>query len=106
VRFFLDHDVPDPVGDVLRQAGHSVTKLREVLPLSAEDPEVFAYAVTREMILITCNRDDFLPLAAEQPHPGLIILIRRRNRHGETSRVMKLVDHAGESGLANNINFA
>jgi hypothetical protein len=32
VKFFLDHDVPAEVGRVLRQVGHEVIELRQVLP--------------------------------------------------------------------------
>jgi hypothetical protein len=33
VKFFLDHDVPTEVGRVLRQEGHEVIELRQVLPV-------------------------------------------------------------------------
>ena len=41
---FLDHDVPVEVARVLRQEGHEVTELREVLPIRASDVEVFSHA--------------------------------------------------------------
>jgi hypothetical protein len=44
VKFFLDHDVPVEVARVLRQEGHEVTELREVLPIRASDVEAFSYA--------------------------------------------------------------
>jgi predicted nuclease of predicted toxin-antitoxin system len=106
MRFFLDNDVPDRVGDLLNEAGFEVTKLREMLPVTTDDPEVFEYTKSSGMILITCNRDDFLPLASTMPHPGIIILIRRDNRLLEGSRVLHLIERAGEQGLRNNINFA
>jgi hypothetical protein len=56
--------------------------------------------------MLTCNRDDFLPLAAKRSHPGLIILIRRRTRQSECAHLLRLIDRAGEAGLAGNINFA
>ena len=64
MKFFLDHDVPVEVALVLRQEGHEVTELREVLPIRASDVEVFSYAREHGLFLITCNRDDFLALAA------------------------------------------
>lgn len=36
----------------------------------------------------------------------LIILVRRRSRQIETSRLLMLLKNAGEQGLANNINIA
>jgi predicted nuclease of predicted toxin-antitoxin system len=106
VRFFLDHDIPAELARVLRSAGHEVVELHEVLPITARDDEVFKHAVTNSMYMVTCNRDDFLPLAAQQSHPGLIILIRRRTRQAECAHLLALIDRAGETGLNGNINFA
>ena len=106
MRFFLDHDVPTEVGRVLRQEGHEVIELRQVLPVQASDFEAFGYAREHNLFLITCNRDDFLALAAGHPNPGMIILVRRRSRHAECGHLLALLSRAGESGLHRNINFA
>jgi hypothetical protein len=45
VKFFLDHDVPAEVGRVLRQVGHEVIELRQVLPPHASDFEALEYFV-------------------------------------------------------------
>jgi hypothetical protein len=55
---------------------------------------------------MTCNRDDFLKLAATQPHHGVIILIRRKSRARERAALLRLLERAGETGLRDNINFA
>jgi predicted nuclease of predicted toxin-antitoxin system len=78
VRFLLDQDVPDDIEYSLAALGHEVLKLREVLPRTAPDEEILRLAGERDAILITCNRDDFLAIAGQVPHAGLIILIRRR----------------------------
>jgi predicted nuclease of predicted toxin-antitoxin system len=44
VKFFLDDDVPTEVGRVLRQEGHEVIELRQVLPAHASDFRAFGYA--------------------------------------------------------------
>jgi len=106
VNFLFDHDVPDRVADLLRQAGHSVSKLREVLPVRSTDRRVFTYSVTAGLILITCNGDDYIKLAKRGTHPGLIILIRRRSRLAESAALLGLIEKAGADGLRNNINFA
>ncbi len=56
--------------------------------------------------MITCNRDDFLKLAAKGPHLRLIILIRRRSPQAECANLLRLIRKAGEQGLQGNINFA
>ena len=106
MKFFLDHDVPAEVARVLRQEEHEVTELRQVLPVQATDLEVLRYAREKSLFLITCNRDDFLPLATDLSNSGVIILVRRRSRHAECGRLLALLRRAGESGLSGNINFA
>ena len=106
MRFLLDHDVPERVADVLRQAGHSVLVLREVLPKETSDPLVLAYAREHQLLVVTCNRDDFLELYRLGNHPGVIILIRRKSRIAECAALLRLIEQAGESGLTGNINFA
>jgi predicted nuclease of predicted toxin-antitoxin system len=106
VRFLLDHDVPERVGDVLQQEGHSVTYVRNVLAPDAPDTEVLQHANAKELILVTCNRDDFVRLAESASHHGIVVLIRRHSRLAECSSLLRLVRNAGESGLAGNINFA
>jgi predicted nuclease of predicted toxin-antitoxin system len=106
VNFFLDHDVPVEVGRVLRLKGHSVERLDEALPVETEDLAALRYARRKELVVVTCNRGDFLQLAAVEPHAGLIILVRRRSRVAECAAILRLLDRAGESGLRNNINYA
>ena len=104
--FFLDQDVPDDLALWLRHRGHTVTCLRDVLPVTTPDPAVLAHAHTHGAILITCNRDDFLALRPDGEHPGIVILIRRRTRPAEIAGMQTLLAGAGEQGLANNVNFA
>jgi predicted nuclease of predicted toxin-antitoxin system len=107
VRFLLDHDIPDDIARLLRHWGHEVTVLREVLPVTTPDEEIFSYICQHELVVITCNRNHFLALAGEtDTHPGLIVLIRRRTRHMECARLHMLMVRAGDDGIAGNINFA
>ena len=107
MRFFLDHDVPGDIALLLRYWNHEAILSREVLPVETTDENAFAYARANGLITITCNRIDSLALAANQPnHPGLIILVRRRTRQTESSRLLMLLKNAGEQGLKNNLNFA
>jgi predicted nuclease of predicted toxin-antitoxin system len=106
VKFFLDHDVPAELGRMLRLKGHEVQILSEVLPQETADLSALHYAAGKGMIVITCNRGDFLKLAEAEPHVGIIILVRRRTRIAECASVLRLIQRAGESGVRNNINFA
>jgi predicted nuclease of predicted toxin-antitoxin system len=106
VNFFLDHDVPDDVGRVLRRKGHSVQSLKDVLPQDADDLDGLRYATERRLVVITCNRRDFLRLVQSEPYTGLIILVRRRTRVAECAAILRLLDRAGDTGILHNINFA
>ncbi|MFM8790213.1 MAG: hypothetical protein ACKOEI_10245, partial [Chthoniobacterales bacterium] len=64
------------------------------------------YAAGKKAIMLTCNRNDFLALAAAGSHSGLIVLIRRRSALYESGHLLKLLCKAGASGLEGNINFA
>lgn len=106
MRFFLDHDIPAEIARVLRHEGHCVIELHDVLNIESTDQQVFTYAWEQNLLMLTCNRDDFLTLAATQPNPGLIILIRRKSRQSECAHLLMLLDRAGTLGLQGNINFA
>jgi predicted nuclease of predicted toxin-antitoxin system len=106
VKFLLDHDVPAAVKDALERHEHEIIRLTDLLPRTASDETVFAAAQSNQCVMITCNRDDFLKLAAKRPHMGLIILIRRRSPQAECANLLRLIRKAGEQGLQGNINFA
>jgi predicted nuclease of predicted toxin-antitoxin system len=106
VRFLLDHDVPDDLSYLLEQLGHDVMLLRKALPGDSYDEAVLQFACEAGCILLTCNRDDFLHLAATKPHCGVVVVIRRRTRGEERVALFRLLERAGETGLRNNVNFS
>jgi predicted nuclease of predicted toxin-antitoxin system len=106
VKFLMDEDVPIEAARCLRQAAHEVLLVADALGIRTDDADVWRHAVQTQFIVVTCNRQDFLPLAGTEPATGLIILIRRRTRQAECSHLLQLVASAGETGLKCNINFA
>jgi len=106
VRFLVDEDVAMEVVRCLRQAGHEVSLVTEVLGVRTDDVDIWHHAVRTETIVVTCNRQDFLKLAGTAPETGVIILNRRRTRQAECRHVLELLSSAGEVGLLGNINFA
>lgn len=106
MNFLLDHDVPDELRHLLEHLGHRVDRLRDVLPPTTSDAAVLDYGFRHGLVVITCNRDDFLRLGREQPHDGIVIVIRRRSRAAERAALLRLIETAGEEGLTGNINFA
>ena len=106
MNFLLDNDVPEELSYLLEHLGHHVSRVREALPRAASDAAVLDYAFHHDRIVITCNRDDFLQLARQRPHRGIVIVIRRRSRAAERAALLRLIERAGAEGLADNINFA
>jgi len=106
VKFLFDNDVPDDLSFLLLQLGHEVSLLRQVLAQDASDLRVLEVAHQNGLVLLTCNRDDFLQLAKDKPHDGIIVVIRRNTRAAERAALLRLLEAAGEDGIRNNINFA
>ena len=71
--FLGDQCVPASITDALRDAGHRVLLLREVLPIRALDPIVLAKARELDAILVSLN-GDFSDIVAYPPaeHGGII----------------------------------
>ncbi len=111
MKFFLDHDVPDEVEQLLRYRKHGARRLRDVLPVTTPDQLIFDFAQRQQQVIISCNRNHFLKLAREavegrKPFAGLIILVRRRTRQSECAHLLSLLRRAGETGITGNINLA
>jgi predicted nuclease of predicted toxin-antitoxin system len=90
----------------LAAMGHEVFKLRELLDVQTTDENVLRFASANNLILITCNRDDFVRGARDIPHVGIIILVRRISRMRERVALFRLLEKAGDGGIRNNINLA
>ena len=106
MKFLFDHDVPDDLSYLLEQLGHDVTLLRKALPGDSSDETILQFAHDAECILLTCNRDDFLRLAATKSHHGIVIVVRRRTRGEERVALFRLLERAGATGLRTNENSA
>jgi len=104
VKFLLDQDVPEDLSYLLRELGHEVSLLRDVMSADAPDVAVLQFASDTRGVLLTCNRDDFLHLSEHHTHYGIII--RRRTRAAERAALFRLLERAGEAGVLHNVNFA
>jgi predicted nuclease of predicted toxin-antitoxin system len=106
VKFLVDEDVAVEVARCLRNAGHEVALVAEVLGVQTDDVDIWHFAVRTESVVVTCNRQDFLALAGTAPETGVIILNRRRTRVAECQHILRLLSATSETGLQTNINFA
>jgi predicted nuclease of predicted toxin-antitoxin system len=106
MNFLVDEDVPIEIAQCLRSHGHNLSLVVDALGARTTDSVIWRKAIDSSAIIITCNRQDFLKLAGENPKTGLIILNRQKTRQKECRNLLRLIDNAGESGLRENINFA
>lgn len=63
IPFFTDNDVEDAVGDFLRDSGHTVQRLRDVMLRNSPDPIVDANCRENGLVLITHNYKHFRRIA-------------------------------------------
>jgi predicted nuclease of predicted toxin-antitoxin system len=106
LKFLVDEDVAIELDRCLRQDGHEVVRTAQTLGFRTDDADIWDHACRHRLIVLTCNRQDFLELAGDAPATGLIILNRRRSRQAECAHLRQLIQSAGETGIYGNINFA
>jgi predicted nuclease of predicted toxin-antitoxin system len=75
---YTDEDITSRLAIALRQRGFEALAAHEAGLVSDTDEAHLIYAAAHQMVLLTCNRDDFIRLAhewaaAERPHYGIVI---------------------------------
>ena len=63
IPFFTDNDVEDAVGEFLKDSGHTVQRLRDVMLRDSADPIVDANCREHGLVLITHNYKHFRNIA-------------------------------------------
>ena len=88
MRLLLDEMLPPVIAQQLRNRGHDVLAVSEVVELRGlPDDDLFEHAQRDARAIVTYNRDDFLTLdhryrQAGRDHHGIVILNPRRFAHG------------------------
>ena len=76
MRFLVDECLSPTLVDAAREAGFDAYHLVHIGGASWADWRIAAYAVDRDLILVTNNRTDFQELYSRQEiHPGLVIVL-------------------------------
>lgn len=57
IPFFTDQNVPDSVGEVLKAAGHGVTRLRDVMDTKTADPIIGVACADSGQVLVSHDGD-------------------------------------------------
>ena len=82
IELYLDEDVDVTIATLLRARGFQTVTTQEARQTSNDDARQLAYAISRQMTLLTHNRVDFERLAeayfnSGKHHDGIIIDVRR-----------------------------
>lgn len=81
--FLADQCVPSSIEGSLRQKGHTVTRLRDVLPIRSPDERVIAKAVELDLVLLSLN-GDFADIVTYPPARYCGIVAIQLHNHPET----------------------
>jgi predicted nuclease of predicted toxin-antitoxin system len=92
VKLFLDHCVPNRVGQMLAAAGHDVVRLHEFLPTDSPDQLVLQKSEEVDAVLVSLN-GDFADITAYPPasHRGVIALQVRNHPETVTAITDRLI---------------
>ena len=82
ITLYLDEDVDVLLADLMKAHGFEATTTTGIGARGKSDAEQMAFAVSRDMAILTHNRSDFERLSQEyfsagQSHAGIIIAVRR-----------------------------
>jgi predicted nuclease of predicted toxin-antitoxin system len=94
-RFLIDENLsPMLAAHLSLGLGFDAVHVNAVGLRGASDPEVLAYAVAEDRIIMTNNADDFRKLARRTPdHPGLAVLLDAVGRAQQITLATGTGDH-------------
>jgi hypothetical protein len=91
LRFHLDEQVDHAVARALHARAIDVTTTTDAGLLGASDEQHMAYALQEGRVIVT-HDDDFLTLAAQNPHAGIAYCAPRTRSIGDIVRYLCLMN--------------
>jgi predicted nuclease of predicted toxin-antitoxin system len=90
MRFLANENLPLEAVETLQQMGIDIASVGDVC-LGADDPEVLAYAVQDDRILVTFDKDfgELIFYSRETPPPGIILLRFRLHSPSFVAEILK-----------------
>ncbi len=109
IHLYLDEDVSQLLGKLIRARGFELQTTQEAGNLSCDDAEQLAFAAAGDMALLTHNRADFETLAREyvtagRSHAGIIIAVRR-TPHDILQRLLKILNHVTADEMLDQVRY-
>ncbi len=79
MKYYLDEDISPKVAGLLIKHGINAASAHETGMIQASDREQLDYAASRDRVMVTRNRNDFIQLTVQffnslLPHKGVIIV--------------------------------
>ena len=109
IELYLDEDVDVLIAQLIRARGFVVVTTQEAGQLQKNDAAQLAYAISQHTTLLTHNRVDFEALAqtyfaADQPHDGIIVAVRRLPRE-IARRLLRILNVVTAEEMHNHVRY-
>jgi predicted nuclease of predicted toxin-antitoxin system len=105
LKFYLDESVNIAVVDGLRRRGIDTLSAKDAGNLGLSDEEQIIYAKANNFVIVTHDAD-FLSLARDSEHKGIVFVHQQKYSIGALIRNLKLLwDVAEQKGMENHVEF-
>jgi len=103
--FYINESVNIAVAEGLKRRGVKVITARDSGNLGLSDEEQFEYARKENLVIIT-HDDDFLSLAMDREHKGIVFVHQQKYSIGDLIRKLKLLwDVVEQKDMKNHVEF-
>lgn len=90
--FYANEQFPRRVVEFLRSLGHDVLTVQEADNRGLSDPQVIAFATSKNRAVLTLNRKDFIKLHRQNSeHNGIIVCTRDDDWQRQANRIHETV---------------
>ena len=91
--FYANEQFPRRVVEFLRSLGHDVLTVQEADNRGLSDPQVIAFATSKNRAVLTLNRKDFIKLHRQNSeHNGIIVCTRDDDWQRQANRIHEAVN--------------
>jgi predicted nuclease of predicted toxin-antitoxin system len=109
ISLYLDEDVSALVAKLLQSRAYSVITTQESGRSGQGDEDQLLFATSRQLAILTHNRDDFARLGREyaiagKTHCGIIIAVRR-SPYEIARRLLALMDRVTAEEMDNQVRY-
>ena len=103
--FYTDESVSVAVAEGLKRRGVNALSSRDAGNLGLSDEEQLLYARKKSMVIVT-HDDDFLSMAVEVQHNGIVYVHQEKYNVGDLIRRLKLLKEIAEpKAMFNHVEF-